>query len=61
MNPGEELVEQPFRRLIEKRELLAYRADWFWCMDTFKEHRELNDMHAAGDAPWEVWKKEDPQ
>lgn len=58
IRPGEELVEQPFRRLIEARKLLAYRADRFWCMDTFKEHQELNDMHNQGNAPWEVWKGE---
>lgn len=53
---GEELVEAPFRRLIKKRELLAYHYDQFWCMDTFKEHQELNDRYNSGDSPWEVWK-----
>lgn len=53
---GEELVEQPFLRLIEDRQLVAYRHDGFWaCMDTFKEWQELEEMFAAGDAPWAVW------
>lgn len=54
---GEELVEQPFQRLIAKDELLAYPYDGiFLTMDTFKEKQMLDDMHAKGDTPWEVWK-----
>jgi glucose-1-phosphate cytidylyltransferase len=59
MREGEELVEQPFTRLIEKRALVAYRHDGFWaCMDTFKDKQRLDDMNAQGDCPWEVWKRE---
>jgi glucose-1-phosphate cytidylyltransferase len=50
-------VEEPFRRLIAEKQLIGYRYDRFWCMDTFKEHQELNDMHNEGNAPWEVWEK----
>jgi glucose-1-phosphate cytidylyltransferase len=57
IEPGEELVEEPFQRLILEKQLIGYRYDEFWCMDTFKEHQELNDMCNGGDAPWEVWKK----
>ncbi len=53
---GEELVEKPFRRLIEENQLIGYRYDNFWCMDTFKEQQELTDMFNQGNAPWEVWK-----
>lgn len=54
---GEELVEQPFRRLIEERQLLAYRYDSFWgCMDTFKDKQQLEDLCLRSQAPWEVWK-----
>ena len=56
INMGEELVEQPFHRLISKGELMAYRYDRFWAMDTFKEQQELTDMFTQGNAPWEVWK-----
>jgi glucose-1-phosphate cytidylyltransferase len=52
---GEELVEQPFQRLIAEKQLIGYRYDQFWCMDTFKEHQELNDMFNKGNAPWTVW------
>jgi glucose-1-phosphate cytidylyltransferase len=54
---GEELVEQPFFRLIAKKELVAYPYNGFWaCMDTFKEKQLLDDLYARGEAPWEVWK-----
>ena len=56
MEPGEELVYAPFSRLIAERQLLAYRYQRFWCMDTFKEQQELTDIFNAGTAPWEVWK-----
>jgi glucose-1-phosphate cytidylyltransferase len=52
----EELVEEPFRRLIEAGQLLAYAHDGFWaCMDTFKEMRQLDDLYSRGNAPWMVW------
>ena len=51
-NPGDELVRQPFQRLIEKRALLAYKCTGFWqCMDTFKDKQwleELNQGSARG-------------
>ena len=58
MRPGEELVVEPFQRLIAQSQLMAYRYDGFWaCMDTFKEKQQLDDLYSAGTAPWEVWKK----
>jgi glucose-1-phosphate cytidylyltransferase len=54
---GEELVEEPFRRLVEEGLLAGYRHDGFWMpMDTFKDKQLLEDMYAKGVAPWEVWK-----
>jgi glucose-1-phosphate cytidylyltransferase len=53
---GEELVLAPFARLMKERQLLGYRYDHFWCMDTFKEQQQLTDLYNAGGAPWEVWK-----
>lgn len=56
LQEGEELVEQPFHRLIAERQLMAYRYDGFWaCMDTFKEKQFLEDLLARDRAPWEVW------
>jgi glucose-1-phosphate cytidylyltransferase len=54
---GEELVEEPFHRLVEAGLLDAYRHDGFWLpMDTFKDKQLLEDMYSRGVAPWEVWK-----
>jgi len=52
---GEDLVHGPLRRLVQSNQIVGYRYDNFWCMDTFKEHQELTDMHNSGKAPWEVW------
>jgi glucose-1-phosphate cytidylyltransferase len=58
MRPGEELVEEPFQRLIEARRLAAYRYDGFFVsMDTFKERQELEDLYTRGVAPWELWRR----
>jgi glucose-1-phosphate cytidylyltransferase len=54
---GEELVEEPFQRLIAEKKLMGYTYDGFWaCMDTFKEKQQLEDLYTRGQAPWEVWK-----
>jgi len=56
MKEGEELVEQPFRRLISEEQLLSHAHNGFWaCMDTFKERQELEDLYSRGNAPWTVW------
>jgi glucose-1-phosphate cytidylyltransferase len=62
IGPDEELVEAPFRRLIDKGELAAYRYDGFWgAMDTLKDKQRFDDMESQGDTPWAIWKSaEDP-
>src|SRR6266545_843416 len=56
MRDGEEMVEEPFRRLIGEGKLMAYPHDGFWaCMDTFKEKQDLEDVYGRGNAPWAVW------
>lgn len=58
LNEGEELVEEPFQRLIEIGRLSTYRYDGFWCcLDTYKEKQSLDDMYTRGETPWEVWKR----
>ncbi len=53
---GEELVEQPFQRLIAQKQLLAYPHGGFWlAMDTFKDKQVFDDMISKGHKPWEVW------
>ena len=59
IRPGEDLVAEPFQRLIEAGDLIAYRHHGFWaCMDTFKEKQVLDDLCATGRAPWELWKRD---
>ena len=60
MGEGEDLVNEPFQRLLERDELLAYRYDGFWqAMDTFKDRQALEHRYSLGNAPWEVWKGQD--
>jgi glucose-1-phosphate cytidylyltransferase len=52
------LVNEPFRRLIEARELITLKHEGFWaCMDTFKERQQLEDLWSQGAPPWQVWSK----
>jgi glucose-1-phosphate cytidylyltransferase len=56
LNAGEELVVEPFQRLIAKRELLAVPYDGFWrSMDTFRDKTELDELLTKGPGPWQVW------
>jgi glucose-1-phosphate cytidylyltransferase len=56
MHEGEELVMEPFYRLIEQQQLVSYKYSGFWaCMDTFKEKKMFDDMYACGQMPWAVW------
>jgi glucose-1-phosphate cytidylyltransferase len=53
----EELVAQPFERLIEKKQLIGYLHDGFWAsMDTLKDQQRLEALYASGSAPWELWR-----
>jgi glucose-1-phosphate cytidylyltransferase len=52
----EDLVQEPFRRLVSAGRLLAYRYDGFWMpMDTLKEMRDLEQLYQSGRPPWAVW------
>lgn len=58
MKNGEELLHEPFQRLVGKEQLLAYKYDGFWAaLDTFKDKQMLDDVYAKGDAPWQVWNR----
>ena len=57
IEPGEELVREPFGRLIQKKALLAYKYTGFWqCMDTFKEKQRLDELNGTT-APWKIWSR----
>ena len=52
---GDELVLQPFKRLIERGELMAYRYEGFWrAMDTLRDRQVLEEMIERGDTPWQL-------
>lgn len=56
MRPGEELVQEPFQRLIDADELVTRRYEGFWAgIDTYKDRQWLEDMVNAGEACWQVW------
>jgi glucose-1-phosphate cytidylyltransferase len=53
----EELVIEPFQRLVGEKQLIGYPYDGFWAsMDTFKDKQQLEGLCVGGAAPWEVWK-----
>jgi len=56
LKDGEELVREPFYRLIEKEQLIAYEYNGFWgALDTFKDKQELDELYEKGNPPWQVW------
>jgi len=58
INEGEELVEKPFARLIEKQQLVTYQHHGFWqAMDTLKDKITYDRMEAQGNCPWMLWLK----
>ncbi len=62
LRDGEDLVIEPFQRLLRERKLLAHKYDGFFqAMDTFKERSLLEQMFVQGNghAPWMVWGKPD--
>lgn len=56
IQPGDELVEQPFERLMILGRLHGHVYDGFWStLDTFKDHMRLSSQLAQGPGPWQVW------
>jgi glucose-1-phosphate cytidylyltransferase len=54
---GEELIEGPFQRPMNEKELITYKFNGLWvAMDTFKDKQLLDDIYSRGNAPWEIWK-----
>ena len=61
LREGEELVEAPFRRLIEADQLLAFKHEGFWRpMDTLKDKEVLEDMVEQGSMPWRLGRTTQP-
>ena len=58
MEGDEELVEEPFHRLIDEGRLYSYKYEGFWrSMDTFKDKIGFDRMWGRGERPWEIWQK----
>lgn len=50
---GEELVLEPFERLIADDLLMAYKYEGFWrSMDTLRDWQSLQDLVERGETPW---------
>jgi glucose-1-phosphate cytidylyltransferase len=55
MRDGEELVLEPFNRMIKEGELSAYKYEGFWrAMETLRDKQVLEDMVEKGQMPWKV-------
>ncbi len=53
MQDGEELVLQPFNRLIKDNNLVAFKYEGFWrSMDTLQDRQVLEEMVEKGEMPW---------
>ena len=48
----------PIERVASDGQLMAYQHRGFWkCMDTQRDKMKLEEMIAAGDAPWMRWER----
>ena len=55
MREGEELVIEPFGRLIAENQLMAYKHEGFWrSMDTLRDRQSLEDLVEHGKMPWRI-------
>jgi glucose-1-phosphate cytidylyltransferase len=53
IGPNDVLERAPLESLARTGELSAYRHEGFWyCMDTYKDTLQLNDLWDRGQAPW---------
>ena len=56
---GDEIVNEPFARLIGEEQLVSHQYDGFWLsMDNFKDKQVLDELHSRGNAPWQVWTRD---
>ena len=55
-DPTTVLEQQPLMRLAQDGQLQAWRHDGFWHpMDNSRDHKHLNELWDAGNAPWKRW------
>ena len=47
---------EPMERLAAEGQLAVYRHNGFWqCMDTYRDHQQLQKLWASGEAAWKTW------
>jgi glucose-1-phosphate cytidylyltransferase len=62
IHKGEELVEEPLRRLIAAEQLVTYPYQGFWApMDTLRDRQQLEALYESGRPPWAVWQRREPE
>ena len=62
INPGEDLVFEPFQRLMQKHQLVAYKHEGFWAsLDTYKDKQRLDELALKNASSWEIWNHEQPK
>jgi glucose-1-phosphate cytidylyltransferase len=50
------LEAQVLEQLAQQNQLAAYRHEDFWqCMDTLRDKRQLESLWQNGNAPWKTW------
>jgi len=56
IKPGEDLVYEPFQRLMKDRQLISYKYDGFWAsLDTYKDKQRLDELASKNSSFWEIW------
>lgn len=58
LEAGDDLLMGGCIRAAADGRFTANKYRGFWaCMDTLKERQYLEELHASGTAPWEVWRR----
>ena len=55
---GDETVfeKSPLENMAKDGQLMVYQHNGFWkCMDTQRDHRQLEEVWDTGNAPWKIW------
>lgn len=56
INPDDDFVHDTLQRLVDMRELVAYKYDGFWAsLDTYKDKQMLDDLCERNNLFWEKW------
>ena len=59
INLGEDLVYEPFQRLMQEHQLVAYPHNGFWAsLDTYKDKQRLDELASRKASSWEIWNSE---